>query len=200
MFYALILRLQVLVRVKARLPTMAIWLDDREDLRAAVLYLRDQGFNVKAIMGHSKGGTVVTLYSAEYNDVGLVINIAGRFFMGREVSRFNKGQLEELEINGKFVWEPSHLPSGKSFVVTKEQIESRASLDVLAASEKISFADFLTVHGTKDEIVPVIDAEEGFHSHIKRHSLCLIDGARHQFKDKEMELGNGVVSWLSSRL
>ncbi len=34
--------------------------------------------NVLAIVGHSKGGNVVLLYGAAFDDVPLIVNISGR--------------------------------------------------------------------------------------------------------------------------
>lgn len=42
-------------------------------------YLRAQRKKVSGLVGHSKGGTGVILYAAAYNDIPLVVNIAGRF-------------------------------------------------------------------------------------------------------------------------
>ena len=51
----------------------------KEDIRAAVLYLRSQGKKVTGLVGHSKGGTGVILYAAAYDDIPRVVNVAGRF-------------------------------------------------------------------------------------------------------------------------
>lgn len=42
-------------------------------------YLRAQCRKVSGLVGHSKGGTGVILYAAAYDDIPLVVNIAGRF-------------------------------------------------------------------------------------------------------------------------
>lgn len=42
-------------------------------------YLRAQRRKVSGLVGHSKGGTGVVLYAAAYDDIPLVVNIAGRF-------------------------------------------------------------------------------------------------------------------------
>ncbi len=51
----------------------------KEDIRAAALYLRSQGKKVTGLVGHSKGGTGVILYAAAYDDIPRVVNVAGRF-------------------------------------------------------------------------------------------------------------------------
>ena len=51
----------------------------KEDIRAAVLYLRSQGRKVTGLLGHSKAGTGVILYAAAYDDIPRVVNVAGRY-------------------------------------------------------------------------------------------------------------------------
>ena len=51
----------------------------KEDIRAAVLYLRSHSKKVTGLMGHSKAGTGVILYAAAYDDIPRVVNVAGRF-------------------------------------------------------------------------------------------------------------------------
>ena len=54
-------------------------LAQKEDIRAAVLYLRAQGRSVTGLVGHSKAGTGVILYAADYDDIPRVVNVAGRY-------------------------------------------------------------------------------------------------------------------------
>ena len=51
---------------------------EADDVRTVVQHLRSLGYEVTAIMGHSKGAAAVLLYAAIYNDVPKVINISGR--------------------------------------------------------------------------------------------------------------------------
>ena len=51
---------------------------EARDLRAAVLFVRGElGRSVIAVVGHSKGGNVVLLYGSMFDDVPLIINVAG---------------------------------------------------------------------------------------------------------------------------
>ena len=56
-----------------------VLLAQKEDIRAAVLYLRAQGRSVTGLVGHSKAGTGVILYAADYDDIARVVNVAGRY-------------------------------------------------------------------------------------------------------------------------
>jgi hypothetical protein len=51
--------------------------------------------------GHSKGGNDVLLYASIYDDIPVVVNIAGRLYMDRGIKeRFGEGILDEIKSNG----------------------------------------------------------------------------------------------------
>lgn len=71
------------------------------DLRSAVEYLQSLGLEVLCVVGHSKGGNVVLLYAAKYDDTPLVINYCGRFNMLTGIKeRFGADIFERLERDG----------------------------------------------------------------------------------------------------
>lgn len=48
-------------------------------MHAAALILRSGGKKALGLMGHSKAGSGVLLYSAEHGDIPRVANVSGRF-------------------------------------------------------------------------------------------------------------------------
>ncbi|OEL35357.1 hypothetical protein BAE44_0003624 [Dichanthelium oligosanthes] len=84
---------------------------EADDLHAVVSYLYQEKYDVATIVGHSKGGDVVVLYASIYNDVPMVINISGRFYLdqgveerlGKEfMDRINKeGYIDVINKSGK---------------------------------------------------------------------------------------------------
>ena len=50
-----------------------------DDVDAAVQYLKDLGKQPVGLLGHSKGGSTVLIYSALYGEIPRVVNVAGRF-------------------------------------------------------------------------------------------------------------------------
>lgn len=59
---------------------------EAEDIRSAVEWVRQsRGKRVQLLVGHSKGGANVLLYSAKYDDVPQVVNLAGRYDMARGI-------------------------------------------------------------------------------------------------------------------
>uniref|UniRef100_A0A0D9V291 Serine aminopeptidase S33 domain-containing protein n=1 Tax=Leersia perrieri TaxID=77586 RepID=A0A0D9V291_9ORYZ len=145
---------------------------EADDLHSVVSHLKQEKYDVKAIVGHSKvtdpktsfypGGDVVVLYASIYDDVSMVVNLSGRFHLERGIE-------ERL---------------GKEFM---DIIEKEGYIDVKTKS----------VHGSADDIIPVEDAYE-FAKHIPNHKLNVIDGADHCYTAHRKELSDAVVDFITS--
>ncbi len=61
--------------------------DDAAQIRSAKLFLQARGRNVVGLLGHSKGATGAVLYASMWDDVPLVVNLAGRFHVQEGVTR-----------------------------------------------------------------------------------------------------------------
>lgn len=55
----------------------------------------------------------------------------------------------------------------------------------------------LTVHGTRDQMVPVEDAFE-FNKFISNHKICVIEGADHEYTSHQDELACTVLDFISA--
>eukprot|EP00386_Alphamonas_edax_P006950 GDKI01022672.1.p1 GENE.GDKI01022672.1~~GDKI01022672.1.p1 ORF type:complete len:250 (-),score=85.26 GDKI01022672.1:464-1213(-) len=157
--------------------------ETKDDLRAVVLFLRSKGLSVRGVVGHSRGGNIVMLYAAVFDDVPLVVSLAARYDMsGGIVERFSKAQLKELE-EGRGYFEIQDRGSNCVRRITKQSVADRKAID-MSVARNCTACRILTVHGTKDDTVPV-EAGLAFDALLKespgRHTLHLIDGASHSF-------------------
>jgi len=110
---------------------------EADDLHSVVSYLHQEKYDVTAILGHSKGGSVVVLYAPIYGDVPMVVNLSGRFYLekgveehlGKEfMDRINKeGYIDVVNKSGIILYR-----------VTKESLMERLNTDMHAASLSIS--------------------------------------------------------------
>ncbi|GIL56891.1 hypothetical protein Vafri_12179 [Volvox africanus] len=154
-----------------------------EDLRAAVEFARNTlKLNVAAIVGHSKGGNVVLLYASRYDDIPHVVSVAGRAIMSRGVKeRLGEDVLQRLDREGVIAQEVSS-SSGRriKYLLTKEGVDERMNLDMLAEAAKIR-AQVLVLHGSSDNVIPVEDAHE-LAARIPHSTLCVVEGADHNFR------------------
>ncbi|KAL5228152.1 hypothetical protein ABZP36_016417 [Zizania latifolia] len=170
---------------------------EAEDLHSVVSYLNQEKYDVKAIVGHSKGGDVVVLYASIYDDVHMVVNLSGRFHLKSGVEeRLGKEFMDIIEKEGYI--DAKNKSGEVLYRVTKESLMERLNTDMLAASLSISKeCRFFTVHGSADEIIPVEDAYE-FAKHIANHKLHVIEGADHCYTAHRKELSDAVVDFITS--
>ncbi|XP_044464206.1 uncharacterized protein LOC123194835 isoform X2 [Mangifera indica] len=168
---------------------------EAEDLRAVVQYFRREERAISAIIGHSKGGNVVLLYTSKYNDICTVVNISGRFHLERGIEgRLGQGYLQRIKQHG-FIDVKNR--TGKfQYRVTEESLMDRLTTDNLAACLTIHLdCRVLTVHGSMDRIVPVDDALE-FDKLVPNHKLHIIEGADHEYTSHQDELATAVLNFL----
>jgi alpha/beta superfamily hydrolase len=165
----------------------ANYMSEVQDLRCAVIYVREVLHKtVTAIVGHSKGGNVVLLYGAAFDDVPLIVNVCGRFDLTRGiVERYGEETIEKLQKLGQVEMEVRTDGGSKvKFMLTKQDLHERRSINMQEACQKITIAEVLTVHGTDDQTVPVEDAQ-AFSRCIRQHQLQLVNGGDHNFKSPQ---------------
>jgi alpha/beta superfamily hydrolase len=78
-------------------------------------------------------------------------------------------------------------------------MNERLSLDMSAAVKAISLTEVLTIHGSADTTIPVEDAHS-FAQDIKTHSLTVIDGADHSFRNHVDVLTKRITGYLTKGL
>ncbi|BAB32948.1 esterase/lipase/thioesterase family protein-like [Oryza sativa Japonica Group] len=170
---------------------------EADDLHSVVSYLCKEKYDVTAIVGHSKGGDVVTLYASIYDDVRLVINVSGRFDLEKGIEeRIGEGSIDRINKEGYL--DVKDKSGNVQYRVTKESLMERLNTDIRAVSMSITKeCRFFTVHGSADETIPVEDAYK-FAKHIPNHKLQVIEGANHNYTAHREELADAVVDFITS--
>lgn len=170
---------------------------EAEDLRAVVRHFRKNQRLITAIVGHSKGGNVVLLYSSKYNDLPTVINISGRFHLEKGMEgRLGKDFLQRIKQNG-FI-DVKNRKGQFEYLVTQESLMDRLTTDTRAACLSIDQnCRVLTIHGSRDKIVPAKDALE-FARFIRNHKLHIIEGADHEYTAHQDELATVVLDFVKA--
>lgn len=94
----------------------------------------------------------------------------------------------------------SYFSRRHEYRVTKESLMDRLTTDTRAACLAIpQSCRVLTIHGSRDEMVPVNDAEE-FSRLIANHKLHIIEGADHEFTSCQDELASLVLNFVKKGL
>ena len=173
----------------------------KDDLRSVVEYLRsrDEKYFIRALIGHSRAGTTVLLYAYYYDDIPIIVNIAGRYRLERGITeRFSKKQLNELEKNGSFI---IHTSADGDFRITNEAIERRKSIDV-GKIDQIRQAKVLNIWGDQDNVIPGDDVYL-FNEQLentKKTEMIIVSDADHCFVGKEKELIDIIQPWIQQSI
>ncbi|TRY53409.1 Alpha beta hydrolase [Cryptosporidium tyzzeri] len=157
-----------------------------DDLRKVVEFLRNEGLEIKAIIGHSRGGVETLMYSWIYDDVDIIISISARFDLANSIiTRFiSDEQYEKLknnELESVEIIPRDNIPRK----ITLECINKRNLVDYNMLKTVKNTKYFLLIHGTKDDIVPVQDSSEiaRFIPPQIPHEIVLIEDGSHSLTE-----------------
>ncbi|XP_019151578.1 PREDICTED: uncharacterized protein LOC109148189 [Ipomoea nil] len=169
-----------------------------EDLRCVVQHFVGQNRKIAAILGHSKGGSVVLLYASMYHDVHTLVNVSGCFdFLGGLTEEF----MERIKKDG-FV--DVRNAQGKVVYRFLELCLTNALLNPNmhdACCEIDKACRVLTIHGSNDEVNPIGGAFE-FDQAIPNHKLHIVEGADHFYTSQWnlSELVSTAISFIKQDL
>eukprot|EP00455_Lapot_gusevi_P031656 TRINITY_DN3440_c0_g1_i1.p1 TRINITY_DN3440_c0_g1~~TRINITY_DN3440_c0_g1_i1.p1 ORF type:complete len:169 (+),score=33.72 TRINITY_DN3440_c0_g1_i1:427-933(+) len=155
--------------------------------------LREQGYEVVALIGHSMGGNIVLLYAAQFDDIPQIINLSGRFELDKGIyEKFSPKDAQKLKKTGQLVIKKKT----KTFVVTQESIDERLRTS-MQICRNISRSRILTIHGTGDEIIPCQDGQS-FHELLgpERHFLHLVPDSDHGYTRWAHLAIDAIRGWL----
>ncbi|XP_076937229.1 putative uncharacterized protein YDL057W [Bidens hawaiensis] len=163
-----------------------------DDLKAVIQHFTQANRVVSAIIGHSKGGTVVVLYASLYQDIRTVISVSGRYNMHSGLEdRLGKNYMERAKKEG-FI----DIKSKKGqalYRVTEESLMEWMNTNMHEACLKVDQdCRVLTVHGSVDEVIPVEDASE-FAKIVPNHELRILEGANHDYTNKRDKLASVIL-------
>ena len=143
-----------------------------------------------ALMGHSRGGAIVTIKAAEDSRIKSVISLAGvsdfkkRFVTGEALKKWREEGVIYV-VNGRT---KQNMPHYYQFYEDFIQNEERLSIKRAAASLQIPY---LIVHGDKDNSVALEEAYN-LHGWNPDSVLKIIEGADHVFNTKHPWNKDGV--------
>ncbi|XP_054819791.1 putative uncharacterized protein YDL057W isoform X2 [Prosopis cineraria] len=171
---------------------------EADDLRAVVQHFREEKYMITAILGHSKGANVALLYASKYKDVDIIVNISGRFNLVKGIEgRLGKNFMQRIKRDG-FI-DAKNARGKIIYRVTKESLMDRLSTITHTSCLLIpQTCRVLTVHGSKDPIVPAEDALD-FAKFISNHELRIIEGADHEYTCHQDELIRIVLEFIKTR-
>ncbi|KAF9381844.1 hypothetical protein CPC16_009657 [Podila verticillata] len=178
------------------------WDDDQADIDAVVQHFERQGFQVYALIGHSRGAISSLNYAATSNHVPLIpyiVSISARFDMADVKRKHGPQIMSLLETQGHFDWEARAAGKDVSLRVTKQNFDDFIQFDTSAVSNIPAMTNVLLCHGSEDAVVPVKDIAE-----LQRHishtntTLRIITNADHNYRLHYKELSQAVSQYFST--
>lgn len=134
------------------------------------------------LMGHSRGGGVTILKTAEDSRIKKLVSLAAINSVGRLFT--NEDFLEQWKRDGVI-----YIGNGRTkqqmpmyYQYYEDYISNHERLNIGNAAKRID-VPWLIVHGSDDPTVPVTAAHE-LHNHNKNSELLIVDGADHTFGGK----------------
>ncbi|GMJ07327.1 hypothetical protein like AT1G29840 [Hibiscus trionum] len=172
---------------------------EADDIRAVVQHFFSENRVVRAIIGHSKGASLVLLYASKYQDIGIIVNVSGRYNLQRGIAEgLGADFMEKIKEDGYI--DVKNKKGSVEFRVTEEVLMNTLRTDMCEACRKISKeCRVLIVHGSADTVIPVEDAL-GFAKSISNHQLQIIEGADHVYTSHQTELASAVVKFIKPGL
>ena len=162
------------------------------DVKCAVDFCHDYGFNSIVTVGRSFGGTAVLCHG------GIEIKVAGvsAWSAPAEPFRHFSGYLK-----GPAPLERDLVPltgQGGTVFVKKSFFNDLSRHDVLCRASLLSPRPLLVVHGEKDDVVPPVNAKFIFDSAGEPKTLKTIPGADHRYSGHYREVWETFFSWLQA--
>jgi esterase/lipase len=142
-------------------------------------YSKEINTNEIILIGHSRGGGIVSIKASEDRRVSKVITLAGvsdyksRFPVGEELAHWEKEGVAFIENSRTKQQMPHYFQFYTNF------IENEQRLTISKAIKNLS-KPYLIVHGTADETVPLKEAKD-LHSWNTKSELFTIQNANHVF-------------------
>jgi len=174
----------------------ASYIKEASDLKAAINFIYKKGYKNIGVVGHSMGGAVSLLASANNKKVKAVAELAGVAFPVKVIeSHFDKKQIEQAHERGSTefqFWK-------KSLILNKKFFDDLHQADVLEAVRNIK-APLLIIHGLKDNTVPFDNAQAIFEVANEPKEFHRIPNANHFFAKQTKEVVNLVNKWMKRYL
>lgn len=174
--------------------------DDAADIARVAAHLTERcGLRVVCVVGHSKAGAAALLFAATspQSADAKVVSLAGRVTFGKPERRFTQAQLAQARAEGSFLHRirPS---DERVWRVTQAALDERQTLQLAQLSRRIAAGRVLHVHGAADELTNVAEADV-IRSTVPGAQVCIVDGADHFFRGREVQMVQTVCNWLAQQ-
>lgn len=154
-------------------------------------WCQNSGFNVIALIGHSKGANEALMYSSLHSDIPNIILLAARFDTSKMTPIFQQF-LEQVQATGSYLLEWN----GKKHLITLKGIQEKYDLDVKSHCNNAK-GNFLIIHGTSDKVIPTEDSTSIYESlNLTTKKLEILPEVDHMFTGNTKEISIIINNFL----
>ena len=145
-------------------------------------YIKELNVSNITLIGHSRGGGIVTIKASEDSRISNVITWAGvsdygaRFPTGEVLELWKKHGISYIENSRTKQQLPHYFQFYENFIENKDRLHIKKAVENL----KIPY---LIIHGTDDETVTLQEAK-ALHNWSKENELYIVENANHTFGGK----------------
>jgi len=166
------------------------------EMKTAVAFLRARGIERIGLAGHSLGGVVAMLTAGELPEVIGVCSLAGRLTGLTPFDFLNREQKQEVRRTGRVTF----TSRGRSLEITRDFFADAGGYDLAGRIAGLR-VPLLVVHGDRDEVVPIAEAEQALEIRPEGTRLAIIRGADHMFSQEphRLEVSQQVVGWFAQQ-
>lgn len=144
-----------------------------------------------AYCGHSMGGAVGVLTASQDDRIRVLVTLAGMVYTANFVER----EFDFVTPGLGCMWDEPEHPLSVAFVDDLEAIDN-----TLEAASEIA-APWLLIHGTEDDLIPVLDSEDAHDATHAPKKLVEIEGAGHAFEESGYaQIVDEVDVWMAAHL
>lgn len=184
---------------------MAALHEDVEDIQSVARYMSKVfGYVVDVIVGHSRGSVSAMCWVTTSPDAAGVrgfVNVSGRYRM-EGIHYRDSLYKSSFDSKGYYEWKAIVARKEVIGIIRPEDVDEFASWDSSYLWKEFPRSvHVLTIHGMKDETVPLYDAIIYARLFGARtpgtHNLHVLENADHNFTARSAEVVEAVVKWVS---
>ena len=166
------------------------------DLKSAISFMKEKGYNKIGLLGESLGGLVSIMnYNQKIEAMVLLAPVTKSKDKLKEVLKQEKFREEELKEKGYI----SKIKDGKKFKIPLEYFNERMQIKPQEILSKIQYL-VLIIHGDSDDCIPLEDSKEAIKLLPKGSKLEIISGGDHKLDSKRNEVIPLIVNWFNKNL
>ena len=168
------------------------WSKQILEMESAIALAQEKGAAWIGLAGHSLGAAIALLVAQRQAAVSAVCRVAGRVSATRPLHFLTSSQQERLAQTGQV----DFISRGRQLSLNRDFFDDADRHDLLAATRTLE-RPMLVVHGDRDEVIPVSEAELAKATNPGRVELVIVPGGDHMLAQAEhqQQVARTVTEW-----